>query len=139
MLKGRYEPRTYVPVTEKQAEPLGKHLFWPLWKILWSDPDDILTKTGVDPYVFVRFLRMMSIALIPIWLLSWAVLLPADAVNSNVLGKSGLDKFTFGNVSERLQDRYWAHLILDYVFIRESPCFCLKTSPGDDGTKTGRG
>lgn len=62
---------------------------------------------------------MMSKALIPIWLLSWAILLPVDGANSTVLNKSGLDKFTFGNVAKDKQSRLWAHLILDYVFIGE--------------------
>jgi hypothetical protein len=84
-----------------------------------ADPEEILTKTGVDPYTFVRFLLMMAKAMIPIWLLSWVVLLPVDAVNSNVNGKSGLDKYTFGNVTSNQQGRYWAHLILDYIFICE--------------------
>ncbi len=78
-----------------------------------------MEKNGVDPYVFVRFLIMMSKAMVPIWLLSWAILLPVDAAGSNVVGKSGLDRLTFGNVAKNKQSRYWAHLILDYVFICE--------------------
>ena len=60
---------------------------------------------------------MMSKAMVPIWLLSWAILLPVDAADSTVNGKSGLDKLTFGNVARGKQARYWAHLVLDYVFI----------------------
>lgn len=85
-----------------------------------ADPKDILDKNGVDPYVFVRFLTMMSKAFVPIWFLSWAILLPIDAANSDVHGKTGLDKLTFGNVATDKQSRYWAHLIMDYVFICRS-------------------
>ena len=88
--------------------------------MLVADPDEILVKNGVDPYVFVRFLIMMSKAMVPIWILSWAILLPVDAADSDVDGKSGLDKLTFGNVSQNKQSRYWAHLILDYCFICEA-------------------
>ncbi|KAK4689955.1 calcium permeable stress-gated cation channel, partial [Tremellales sp. Uapishka_1] len=117
LISKSYEPRTYIPPRKDQAPPLGRNLIMPLWKILMADPEDILKHNGVDPYVFVRFLYMMSKAMVPIWLLSWIVLLPVDAANSNVLGKSGLDRLTFGNVSKDKQSRYWAHLILDYVFI----------------------
>lgn len=81
-----------------------------------ADPQEILHKNGVDPYVFVRFLIMMAKATIPIWLLSWIVLLPVDTANSHVLGKSGLDRFTFGNVSPDKTSRYWSHLVLVYIF-----------------------
>ncbi|OXG22073.1 hypothetical protein C366_00971 [Cryptococcus neoformans Tu401-1] len=115
-LKAIYEPRTYIPPKDAQAPALGKHIFYPIWQIIISDPQEILRKNGVDPYVFVRFLIMMAKATIPIWLVSWIVLLPIDTANSHVLGKSGLDRFTFGNVSKDKTSRYWAHLVMVYVF-----------------------
>ncbi|RSH91201.1 hypothetical protein EHS25_009500 [Saitozyma podzolica] len=116
-IKAIYEPRTYIPPKDLQAPVLGSHLLWPLWRIVKSDPEEILAKNGVDPYTFVRFLLMMAKAMVPIWLISWVILFPIDAVNSTVDGKSGLDKYTFGNVASNKQSRYWAHLILDYIFI----------------------
>ncbi|ORY32218.1 hypothetical protein BCR39DRAFT_523325 [Naematelia encephala] len=116
-IKAIYEPRSYIPPRDQQAPPLGSSLFRPIWTIIWADPEEILAKTGVDPYVFYRFLMMMSKAMFPIWLISWIILLPVDAANSTVLGKTGLDKFTFGNVAKDKQSRYWTHLILDYCFI----------------------
>nr|XP_019042928.1 hypothetical protein I302_08637 [Kwoniella bestiolae CBS 10118]OCF21858.1 hypothetical protein I302_08637 [Kwoniella bestiolae CBS 10118] len=116
-IKAIYEPRTYIPPKDSQAPVLGKNLFTPLWRIAMSDPEEILHKNGVDPYVFVRFLMMMSKAMIPIWLVSWLILLPVDSAHSTNGSKDGLDRFTFGNVAKDKQSRYWAHLILDYVFI----------------------
>lgn len=83
-----------------------------------ADSIEILHKTGVDPYVFVRFLHMMAKALIPIWFLSWAVLLPINSVGMNT-GRTGLDQLTSGNITQDQTNRYWAHLILDYIFICE--------------------
>ncbi|WWC85304.1 uncharacterized protein L201_000166 [Kwoniella dendrophila CBS 6074] len=116
-IKAIYEPRTYIPPKEGQAPVLGKNLFTPLWRIIMADPEEILHKNGVDPYVFVRFLIMMSKAMIPIWLISWLILLPVDSSHSTNGDKDGLDRFTFGNVAADKQNRYWAHLILDYCFI----------------------
>ncbi|KDN34824.1 hypothetical protein RSAG8_12122, partial [Rhizoctonia solani AG-8 WAC10335] len=65
---------------------------------------------GMDAYFFVRFLRMMARLFLPIWLVSWAVLLPVDAAGIN--NKDGLDQFTFGNIPGNSQLRYVAHLIL---------------------------
>lgn len=116
LIKGVYEPRTYIPPRVQQAIPLGKNLVMPLWRIIMSDPEEILKKNGVDPYVFVRFLRLMVKAFLPIWLVSWVVLLPVDSVGSHIPGREGLDRFTFGNVAPQLQERYWAHLIMAWVF-----------------------
>ena len=71
-----------------------------------ADPEEIL-KNGVDAYVYVRFLIMMSKAFVPIWMLSWLVLIPIDSVGTSVEGKTGLDKLTFGAISDRDQHRLW--------------------------------
>ena len=59
---------------------------------------------------------MMSTAMIPIWILSWLIIMPVDSVKTSS-GKKGLDRFTFGNVSSYSQDRLWTHLILNIVFV----------------------
>lgn len=92
-----------------------------------ADSIQILHKNGVDPYVFIRFLHLMAKALIPIWILSWAVLLPVNTVGMNT-GRTGLDQFTSGNITTDRTQRYWAHLIMDYVFVCE-----LDTTGSDDG------
>lgn len=48
-------------------------------------------------------------------LLSWVVLLPVDAVGS-ASGRTGLDRFTFGNVDQNSQKRYAAHLLMVWIF-----------------------
>jgi calcium permeable stress-gated cation channel len=58
---------------------------------------------------------MMTIIFLPIWLLSWAVLLPLTSVN-NSAGLLGLDRFTFGNISSDHTIRYVAYVILAWLF-----------------------
>ncbi|KAF7983501.1 hypothetical protein HWV62_21826 [Athelia sp. TMB] len=88
---------------------------WPiqLWR---ADYEDIVAVNGMDAYFFVRFLRMAIIIFLPIWLLSWAVLMPVDSVNTSVPGKSGLDKFILGNIATDKQARYAAHVSLAWLF-----------------------
>ena len=130
-----YEPRTYIPPRDQQAPSLGTHILWPIWRIIWgelalldpyrnridirglADPEEILKKNGVDAYVYVRFLIMMARAMVPIWFVSWIILLPVDAARTGKTGKVGLDRYTLGNVPLNMQDRLWTHLILDVVFI----------------------
>lgn len=69
----------------------------------------------MDAFFFVRFLRMMARIFLPIWIISWAVLLPITGVGkTNEL--VGLDQFTFGNIAPSQQPRYAAHIILIYFF-----------------------
>ena len=73
----------------------------------------------MDAYFFVRFLRMAARILLPIWILSWIILMPVTSVNTGVAGHTGLDLFVFGNVSNTDQARYAAHIILAWLFTCE--------------------
>ncbi|BEI94337.1 uncharacterized protein CcaverHIS019_0607960 [Cutaneotrichosporon cavernicola] len=114
-IKAVYEPRTYIPARDKQAKPLGKNILKPIWTIITADPKDILRKNGVDTYLFLRFVAMLCKALVPIWFVSWVILMPVNAARMST-GMDGLDQFTFGNVAKNQQNRYWAHIILIYMF-----------------------
>jgi hypothetical protein len=69
----------------------------------------------MDAFFFVRFLRMMARIFLPIWIISWAVLLPITAVGKT-RELEGLDQFTFGNVAPDQTNRYAAHVVLIYCF-----------------------
>ncbi|KAI0366794.1 DUF221-domain-containing protein [Pilatotrama ljubarskyi] len=110
-----YQPRTYIPPKSRRAAELTKNFFlWP-WAVFTADYHDIRAKVGMDAYFFVRFLRMMVRILVPIWLISWIVLLPVTSVHTNG-GLTGLDRFTFGNVPRNQLSRYAAHVILTWIF-----------------------
>ncbi|KAI3622643.1 duf221 family protein [Moniliophthora roreri] len=132
-----YEPRTYAPPKSLRSSPLvpspggsapSKNPFrnlnppsllstfsWPFY-VFKSDYRDIKKANGLDAYFFVRFLRFMSILFLPIWFISWAVLLPVTSVRSRQPGNEGLDLFVFGNVTADKQTRLAAHIILVYLF-----------------------
>ena len=57
---------------------------------------------------------MMVKILLPIWLLTWVVLLPVTSVKTQVGQNNGLNLFIFGNISSDKQPRYAAHLIVAY-------------------------
>ncbi|THH04380.1 hypothetical protein EW145_g5564 [Phellinidium pouzarii] len=115
-LKAIYEPRTYIPPEDKRSPPLSSHILaWPL-SIWRSDYNEILPKNGMDAYFFVRFLRMVVKILFPIWIISWIVLLPITSVDTPSDNRTGLDKFTFGNIGSGKHPRYAAHIVLTWVF-----------------------
>ena len=107
----------------KRQNPLATSLIgWPL--SIWNaDYDDIRHHNGLDAYFFVRFLRMMIKIFVPVWLVSWAVLLPIHAAG-RTNGLKGLDQFTYGNIAQPA--RYSAHIILIYFFTSNiSLCVCM--------------
>ena len=111
----------------KRQKPLSPRLLGWLISVFNADLDKIKDINGLDCYFFVRFLRMMARIMLPIWLLSWAVLLPLTAVDSDI-GNTGVDVFTFGNVSLDKQHRYAGHLLLTWIFTSK----ILFWSPSDD-------
>ncbi|KAH9478520.1 hypothetical protein JR316_0008975 [Psilocybe cubensis] len=114
--KSIYEPRTYVPPSGKRIGPLSRNRFlWPL-AVFRADYRAIISANGLDAYFFVRFLRVMAITFLPIWLLSWVVLLPLTSVNTSVPGFTGLNRFIYGNVAPDKSARYAGHLILAWIF-----------------------
>jgi calcium permeable stress-gated cation channel len=104
----------------KRQQPLSPHLFGWLISIFNADYRRIKDVNGLDCYFFVRFLRMMVRVMLPIWIISWAIILPLTSVNTGVAGHSGLDKFIFGNVSPTQQSRYAGHLLITWIFTGES-------------------
>ena len=85
---------------------------WPI-TLFNDDYKDIQRVNGPDAYFFVRFLRVMVRVLVPIWILSWIVLLPVTSVNNGV--GSGLNLFTFGNIEADSKARYAAFIILVWI------------------------
>jgi hypothetical protein len=121
-------PVLYLFLCRKRQQPLSPRLFGWLISVFNADIDKIKDINGLDCYFFVRFLRMMVRVMLPIWLLSWAVLLPLTAVHTRFPGDSGLDILIFGNIATDKEDRYVGHLLLIWIFTSKSPCW----SPSDD-------
>ncbi|SPO25626.1 uncharacterized protein UTRI_03350_B [Ustilago trichophora] len=112
-----YAPRTYLVVPEEQIEPLPQSLFgWlPVW--LKMPTSTILDKNGLDAYMFVEYLEMMLWVFVPIWILSWIVLMPVYGAGTNGTG-DGFNRFILSRVgkSPQQQKRYVAPLLIQWVF-----------------------
>ena len=104
----------------KRQQPLSPRLFGWLTSVFTADYRRIKNINGLDCYFFVRFLRMMVRVMLPIWLLSWAVLLPLTSVNTGVAGHSGLDMFIFGNIAPTDQSRYAGQLLVTWISTSKS-------------------
>ncbi|KAF7316312.1 Protein kinase domain-containing protein [Mycena indigotica] len=116
--KAIYEPRTYVPVPSRRIHSLtgvSSIFSWP-WAVFKADYKAVLHANGPDAYFFLRFLLMMARVFLPIWIVSWIILLPVTSVKTHVGANTKLDLLSFGNVEPSKQTRYWAHLVLAWAF-----------------------
>ena len=59
---------------------------------------------------------MITRVFLPIWIISWLILLPVNSIDTTVPGRSGLDKLSFGNIATDRTTRYAAHLVLAWGF-----------------------
>ena len=116
-----YQPRSYLskPPT-RNVEPLSHSMFGWIKEFISVPDSEILRRNGLDAYMFVSYLNMAVWIIVPIWVLSWIVLLPLYAANLTS-PKLGFNMFTLGNVinaPKRVdQDRSSGVLILNYIFV----------------------
>jgi calcium permeable stress-gated cation channel len=115
-------------MTSKRADPISRNLFaWPM-AIYRADYRAIQRANGLDSYFFVRFLRFMARLFLPIWFLTWAVLLPITSINTHTGNNTGLDRLTFGNIQPSLSARYAAHVVIAYIIAGKSyQLHCYRT------------
>ena len=78
----------------------------------------------MDAYFYVRYLWMMIKTFGPIWLISWITLLPLTGLASST-GKTGLDRFTFGNIGSSDDGRYCGLLVVAWVFTGTKHILCF--------------
>ncbi|EMG49572.1 RSN1 Uncharacterized protein RSN1 [Candida maltosa Xu316] len=108
-----YSPKSSFDLVpeDKKPEPLPKDpIRWIF--VLLSKPDSFfLQQAGLDGLVFLRYLKTMGL-LFFFALSMYVILLPINATNGN--NNEGFDKLSIANVS--LPKRYYAHVILGYVF-----------------------
>lgn len=92
-----YEPRAFLtPLKEDRVDQLPKSLWrWAIaiWK---ADSKDIISKNGLDSYMFLRFLNLMLRIFIPFWIISWLLLIPIDVTGGGT--QKGLYRLTFGSM-----------------------------------------
>ena len=101
---------------EKRMEPQRKGYFRWFWDTLNVPTTVVVTKSGLDGYFCLRYLRLLlRIFLLGIILL-WPILMPSTAVNGlgSEGGVVGLDLLTVSNIENK--KRLWTHVVMGYIF-----------------------
>lgn len=87
---------------------------WFNWlKPLLKVPDsEVLNKSSIDGFLFLRFLKVLCVICLVGACITWPVLFPIHILGG--AGKKELDALTFGNVSR--PSWYFVHAFLAWIF-----------------------
>jgi len=72
----------------------------------------VLNHHSLDGYLYMRFLKMLTLMAFVGAIITWPVLFPVNATGGG--GESGLDILSFSNVSSPA--RYFAHAVIAWIF-----------------------
>ncbi|KAK0104996.1 hypothetical protein ONS95_004635 [Cadophora gregata] len=109
-----YYPRTFLsslaPHERSKALPDG----WFNWIIpFWKTPDiEILNHASLDGFLFLRYIKMLTVICIVGCCVTWPVLFPIHVYGGG--GTKELDMLTFGNVKHT--SWLWAHAMVGWVY-----------------------
>lgn len=80
---------------------------------------EIISRCGLDTYLFLRYLQILSKIFGPLAILVLPVLIPINFIRGigTKGGMNGLDTISWSNVSPKHTARYWAHLCMALVVI----------------------
>ncbi|KAI0485274.1 hypothetical protein GGR56DRAFT_662999 [Xylariaceae sp. FL0804] len=112
-----YAPRTYLGnLRESERSPaLPNGLFnWfgSFWKISDYHP---LQHQSLDAYLFLRFLKIVTVICFVGCCIMWPVLFPVNATGSG--GSTQVDILSYANINQKTEkNRYYAHVFMAWIF-----------------------
>ncbi|KAJ5720275.1 uncharacterized protein N7483_008209 [Penicillium malachiteum] len=125
-----YQPRTYLVPDRERMNPAPSGLFRWISPVFQTSDADLIQRSGLDTYFFLRYLRMLLKIFIPLTFLLVPVLVPINRVggkgttsyvvesgNVSHYTVTGLDQLAWGNIKPTQTHRYWAHLIMAIIVV----------------------
>ncbi|KAF2432357.1 DUF221-domain-containing protein [Tothia fuscella] len=111
-----YAPRTFLEVLPHDARTPGsaKPGMFAWIKEFRALPDEyVLHHQSMDQYLYLRFMKMITIMCFVGCLITWPILFPINATGGG--GQKELDLLSFSNVAKPA--RYFAHAAVAWVFL----------------------
>jgi len=93
---------------------------------LWAIPDTfVLTHQSLDAYLFLRFLKLITIACVVGCVITWPVLFPVNATGGG--GQQQLNILSMSNVENPW--RFWAHAGCAWLYFGKASSYRLEMIP----------
>ena len=77
----------------------------------------VLNHQSLDEYLYLRFLKMVTLICFVGCCITWPVLFPVNATGDG--GQSQLDLLSFSNIGGDQKNRYYAHVFMGWIFFSE--------------------
>ncbi|RFU30395.1 hypothetical protein B7463_g5930, partial [Scytalidium lignicola] len=111
-----YAPRTFLGTLEDHEKTISvpnTSLTWlrPFWRL---DDSYALHHQSLDGYLFLRFLKLLTIICFVGCLLTWPVLFPVNATGRG--GQKQLDILSYSNIGRQGKSRYYAHTFIGWIY-----------------------
>lgn len=109
-----YSPRadcSFVP-DDKKVPPLPKDPFRWIYILLTMKNHEIIERTGIDGYFFLRYLWVMASIFLG-GCLTLIILFPVNATNGKP-GEVGFDKISISDIKN--PNRYYAHVFIGWIY-----------------------
>ncbi|VEU20465.1 DEKNAAC101343 [Brettanomyces naardenensis] len=108
-----YEPKSNFEIVPLQDRPtkLPRTPWGWLLAVLTIPPKATIQESGIDGYLFIRYLFVFSCLFVG-GITTWAILLPINATDGK--GEYGLDQLGISNVGST--GRYYAHAVVSWIF-----------------------
>ncbi|EFW98728.1 duf221 domain protein [Grosmannia clavigera kw1407] len=124
-----FKPKSFLVPERERTDPPPARPWTLVAALLRFDDREIIKKSGLDAFFFLRYLQTLLFIFVPIALIVIPILVPINyvgglgqsftaidaAANSSV--PTGLDTIAWGNVKPVNYKRHWAHLILAVLVI----------------------
>ncbi|KAJ1995504.1 phosphate metabolism protein 7 [Coemansia spiralis] len=123
-LRRVYAPRTYAVEQGKRSEPVPSGLFAWIPAALRVPDQEIIKRSGLDTYMFLRSIRTMFIMFTVISVLSALTILPVNILGT--MGQKGLNSLSLGNVDPK-SAWLWVHV----GFFATAVAWTLRTIVGE--------
>jgi hypothetical protein len=106
-------PADFTDIEYREKTPSAGHGFLGWFGNFQRLSDEhVLNHHSLDAYLYIRFLKMLTIMAFGGAVITWPVLFPVNATGGG--GESGLDILSFSNIES--PTRYFAHAIMAWVF-----------------------
>ena len=84
----------------------------------------VLNHQSLDGYLYLRFLKMITLICFVGCCVSWPVLFPVNATGDG--GKKQLDLLSFSNIGKDQKNRYYAHVFIGWIFFSRCDALTLR-------------
>ncbi|KAH6659524.1 hypothetical protein BKA67DRAFT_589500 [Truncatella angustata] len=111
-----YAPRTYIGSLRESERSPNLDSGWFSWLgQVYKIPDSYaLQHQSLDSYLFLRFLKVLTVIAFVGCCITWPVLFPVNATGGG--GQTQLDILSYSNIGSSQKNRYYAHVFCAWLF-----------------------